>query len=124
MTIADAPSQSASAPGVGPGIQARGVRRSFGEVHAVRDVSFEAAAGRVTGLVGPNGAGKTTLLLMLASLLHPDAGELRVGGIDPMADPQGARAVMGWMPDALGAWPSLTARETLRYTGRLYGMSR
>jgi ABC-type multidrug transport system ATPase subunit len=124
MTIADAPSQSAPASGGGPGIQARGVRRSFGEVHAVRDVSFEAAPGRVTGLVGPNGSGKTTLLLMLASLLHPDAGELRVGGIDPMADPQAARAIMGWMPDALGAWPSLTARETLHFTGRLYGMSR
>jgi len=104
------------------GIVANGVRRSFGRVHAVRNVTLEARPGRVTGLVGPNGSGKTTLLLMLSSLLAPDAGEISVGGIDPIADPQGARAILGWMPDALGAWGSLTARETLVVTGRLYGM--
>jgi ABC-type multidrug transport system ATPase subunit len=107
-----------------PGITATGVRRSFGSVHAVRNVTLEAQPGRVTGLVGPNGSGKTTLLLMLSSLLAPDAGEIRVAGIDPLADPQAARAILGWMPDALGAWGSLTARETLVVTGRLYGMPR
>ena len=105
------------------GISARGVRRSFGDVHAVRDVTLDARAGAVTGLVGPNGSGKTTLLLMLASLLAPDAGELRIDGIDPVADPATARARLGWMPDALGAWPSLTARETITTTGRLYGLA-
>lgn len=104
------------------GIVARGVRRSFGHVHAVRNVTLEARAGAVTGLVGPNGSGKTTLLLMLASLLAPDAGELRIGGVDPIADPAAARAILGWMPDALGAWGSLTARETLVTTGRLYDL--
>ncbi|MCR2825711.1 ATP-binding cassette domain-containing protein, partial [Microbacterium sp. zg.Y909] len=64
-----------------PGIVARGVRRSFGDVHAVRDVTLEAREGAVTGLVGPNGSGKTTLMLMLASLLAPDAGEVRIGGV-------------------------------------------
>lgn len=107
-----------------PGIVARGVRRSFGNVHAVRDVTLEARAGAVTGLVGPNGSGKTTLLLMLSSLLAPDAGSIRIGDVDPVADPAAARALLGWMPDALGAWPSLTARETLVTTGRLYGMER
>ncbi len=106
------------------GIAAHGVRRSFGEVHAVRDVTLDAREGAVTGLVGPNGSGKTTLLLMLASLLAPDAGEVRIAGIDPIADPAAARAVLGWMPDALGAWPSLTARETIAMTGRLYGMDK
>lgn len=105
-----------------PGIVVTGVRRSFGQVHAVRDVSLEARAGAVTGLVGPNGSGKTTLMLMLASLLAPDAGSIRIAGIDPVADPAAARAVLGWMPDALGAWPSLTARETLVMTARLYGL--
>lgn len=106
------------------GISARGVRRSLGDVHAVRDVTLDARAGAVTGLVGPNGSGKTTLLLMLASLLAPDAGELRIDGIDPIADPAAARTRLGWMPDALGAWPSLTARETVVTTGRLYGLDR
>ena len=104
------------------GIVASGVRRSFGAVQAVRDVNLEARAGAVTGLVGPNGSGKTTLLLMLASLLAPDAGTIRIGGIDPVAAPEAARAILGWMPDALGAWPSLTARETLVMTSRLYGL--
>ncbi|WP_137844245.1 ABC transporter ATP-binding protein [Microbacterium sp. 2FI] len=107
-----------------PGIVAFGVRRSFGDVHAVRNVTLEAHPGRVTGLVGPNGSGKTTLLLMLSSLLAPDAGEIRINGIDPLVDPQGVRRMLGWMPDALGAWGALTSRETLVVTGRLYGMSK
>lgn len=105
-----------------PGIVVTGVCRSFGHVQAVRDVSLEARAGAVTGLVGPNGSGKTTLMLMLASLLAPDAGSIRIGGVDPLAEPAAARALLGWMPDALGAWPTLTARETLVMTGRLYGL--
>jgi ABC-type multidrug transport system ATPase subunit len=106
------------------GIIAEGVTRSFGEVHAVRHASFHARAGRVTGLVGPNGAGKTTLLLMLASLLAPDTGSIRIGDIDPVTEPLAARRLLGWMPDALGAWPSLTARETITTTARLYDMSK
>ncbi|MBN8424084.1 ABC transporter ATP-binding protein [Microbacterium esteraromaticum] len=105
------------------GISAEGVRRSFGSVHAVSDATFRAEPGRVTGLVGPNGAGKTTLLLMLASLLAPDAGSIRIGDVDPVADPAAARRMLGWMPDALGAWPSLTARESIVTTARLHDMS-
>jgi ABC-type multidrug transport system ATPase subunit len=107
-----------------PGIVARGVRRSFGAVQAVRNVTLEVPAGRVTGLVGPNGSGKTTLLLMLASLLAPDAGDIRIDGVDPVAEPQAARAIIGWMPDALGAWGALTARETVFVTARLYGLTK
>lgn len=107
-----------------PTITASGVRRSFGAVPAVRDISLDVQAGRVTGLIGPNGSGKTTLLLMLASLLAPDAGQIRIGGIDPVADPAAVRRLIGWMPDALGAWGSLSARETLIVTGRLYDLPR
>jgi ABC-2 type transport system ATP-binding protein len=117
-----APTPAAYAEVVSSAIVARGVRRSFGTVPAVRDVSLEAQAGRVTGLVGPNGSGKTTLLLMLGSLLAPDAGEIRIGGIDPLEDPQGVRRLLGWMPDALGAWGALSVRETLVITARLYDM--
>lgn len=108
----------------GAGIEAVQVKRAFGGVTAVADVTFSAEPGRVTGLVGPNGSGKTTLLLMLASLLRPDHGEMRIAGVDPVTDPAGARRLLGWMPDSLGAWPSLTAREVLVATGQLYDLTR
>lgn len=108
----------------GAGIEAVQVKRAFGAVTAVADVTFTAEPGRVTGLVGPNGSGKTTLLLMLASLLRPDDGQVRIAGVDPVADPAGARRLLGWMPDSLGAWPSLTAREVLIATAQLYDLSR
>jgi ABC-2 type transport system ATP-binding protein len=103
------------------GIVVEGVRRSFGSVHAVTDISFEARPGTVTALVGPNGSGKTTLLLMLATLLAPDEGSIRIAGHDPVVDPLAVRAVMGWMPDTLGSWASLTVRTTLQLTARMYG---
>jgi len=106
------------------GISARALARSFGSVHAVSNISFDALPGRVTGLIGPNGSGKTTLMLMLASLLRPDAGQVLISGIDPTLDPVGVRARMGWMPDALGSWSSLTVRSALETTGRLYRMDR
>jgi ABC-type multidrug transport system ATPase subunit len=105
-------------------IRVTDVARSFGTVHAVRSVSFEARAGEVTGLVGPNGSGKTTLLLMLATLLVPDRGEIRIGGHDPVTESTAVRMQLGWMPDVLGAWPNLTVRRSLELTARLYDMAR
>lgn len=102
------------------GLSATGLSRSFGEVHAVEHMDLQAPAGQVTALIGPNGAGKTTLLLMLASLLAPDKGSISVMGIDPVKDPAAARAKIGWMPDTLGVWESLTAREILTTMGKLY----
>jgi len=104
-------------------IEVEGVARSFGDVHAVRDVSFTAAAGSVTALIGPNGSGKTTLLLVLATLLAPDAGRVRIAGFDPVTDPRSVRTRMGWMPDILGSWATLSVRQTLETTGRLYELT-
>ncbi|TPW73228.1 ABC transporter ATP-binding protein [Schumannella sp. 10F1B-5-1] len=81
-----------------------------------------APMGRVTGLIGPNGSGKTTLMLMLASLLAPDRGSIRIAGHDPVADPAAVRRLLGWMPDQLGSWATLSARTALTQTGRLYGL--
>ncbi|MDQ2660568.1 MAG: ABC transporter ATP-binding protein [Actinomycetota bacterium] len=105
------------------GITVEHVARSFGEVHAVRDATFSVEAGHVAGLIGPNGSGKTTLLLMLATLLVPDTGSIRVAGHDPVAASREVRAHIGWMPDALGSWPSLTVRDALVTSGRMYGMT-
>lgn len=100
--------------GVEPaGIVARGVRRTFGNVVAVDQMDLTAPLGQVTALVGPNGSGKTTLLLMLATLLVPDAGEVRVCQHDPVTDPVAVRAISGWMPDVFGTWETLTCREVL-----------
>jgi ABC-2 type transport system ATP-binding protein len=109
---------------IGEGVVVRDVRRSFGNVHAVRGISLQAAPGEVTGLVGPNGAGKTTLLLVLATLLTPDSGEVRVAGHDPVAEPDAVRARMGWSPDFFGMYDSLTAREYLEFFGAAYRLPR
>jgi sodium transport system ATP-binding protein len=92
-------------------------------VHAVRDVSFSAADGQITGLLGPNGAGKTTSLRMLAGLIEPDAGELRVGGVAVRLQPREALAQMGVLSDARGLYPRLSARENIVYYGRLQGLT-
>src|SRR5262249_28048698 len=103
-------------------IEIEGVRKRFGAVEAVRDVSFRAGDGTVTGLLGPNGAGKTTTLRMLSGLMRPDAGRIRVDDVDVTADPIGAQARMGILPDSRGLYPRLTPREHLRYFGELHGL--
>lgn len=106
-----------------PALEAVAVRRAFGAVQAVADASLSIAPGSVTALIGPNGCGKTTLMLMLAGLLKPDAGHVRVVGHDPAIDPKAARTSVGWMPDSLGTWDSLTCLETLHTFARAYGMN-
>jgi ABC-2 type transport system ATP-binding protein len=106
------------------GIAVRDVWRHFGSVPALSGVTLSAPYGQVTALVGPNGAGKTTLLLILASLLKPDRGEVRVAGADPTQDPYGVRASMGWMPDTFGVYDQLTVQEYLSFFANAYRMKR
>ncbi|WP_298454906.1 ABC transporter ATP-binding protein [uncultured Cellulomonas sp.] len=112
------------APAVPPGIEVTGLHRSFGAVRALDGVDLVARTGAVTALVGPNGSGKTTLLLVLAGLLVPDGGRVRIAGHDPVTDGPAARARTGWMPDAFGTWDSLTAREVLLTFGAAYRLPR
>lgn len=107
-----------------PALEAMALRRAFGTVQAVVDASLTVPRGHVTALIGPNGCGKTTLMLMLAGLLRPDSGSVRVAGRDPLAEGADARRHLGWMPDVLGTWDSLTCEETLVTFGRAYGLSR
>ena len=104
-------------------ISVEGLSKRFGEVTAVDGVSFAARDGEVTGLLGPNGAGKTTTLRMLYGLMRPDGGRMAVDAVDAAADPAGARARMGVLPDAHGLYQRLTAREHLRYFGLLRGLA-
>jgi sodium transport system ATP-binding protein len=106
-------------------IEVEGLSKSFGkkrEVQAVREVSFVAPDGEITGLLGPNGAGKTTLLRMLATLVLPDAGTANVAGLDVLRDRYAVRERIGVLSDARGLYPRLTARENIRYYGALHGL--
>ena len=115
---------SAAPPDASAGVVATGVRRTFGAVEAVRGIDLTAAPGEVTALVGPNGAGKTTLLLVLATLLVPDAGSVRVAGFDPITEPDQVRARMGWSPDVFGLYDTLTCREYLAFVGASYRLGK
>jgi sodium transport system ATP-binding protein len=105
-------------------IEAHQLAKRFGAVQAVRDVSFAAADGRITGLLGPNGAGKSTSLRMLCTVIRPDRGEARIDGVDVAADPLAARRRIGVLSHAAGLYPHLTGRENILYFGELYGLSR
>lgn len=103
-------------------IVAEGLRKRFGQILAVDEVSLRAEDGRITGLLGPNGAGKTSTLRLLYGLMRPDAGSVRIDEIDVVADPLAAQAKVGVLPDAHGLYPRLSAREHVRYFGELQGL--
>ena len=104
-------------------IEAHRLSKHFGAVHALEDVSFQALDGRITGLLGPNGAGKSTTLRILSTVLAPDHGSARIGGVDVAAQPLAARRLLGVLPHSSGLYPQLTARENVEYYGRLQGLS-
>lgn len=105
-------------------IKVTNLHKSFGDVKAVRGISFEVQDGEITGLLGPNGAGKTTTLRMLYSLLPPDQGEIRIDGLDPCKDAMAIKRTLGVVPDSRGLYTRMTARENIGYYGALHGLSR
>jgi ABC-2 type transport system ATP-binding protein len=104
-------------------IEAHGLRRSFGDVHALRGVDLVAPAGSVLGVLGPNGAGKTTAVRILTTLLQPDAGTARVAGLDVTKDAQELRSRIGLAGQYAAVDEYLTGRENLAMVGRLYHLS-
>ncbi len=103
-------------------ISVEGIHKSFGEVKAVRGVSFEADNGKITGLLGPNGAGKSTTLRVLYTVLKPDSGTAAIDGISVVDDALAARTRIGTLPHGSGLYPHLTARENISYYAKLYNM--
>ena len=103
-------------------IVAEGLAKRFGDVQAVRDVSFAAPDGRITALLGPNGAGKTTTLRIISTLVTASEGRAQVDGHDVAANPLAVRAAIGMLSDARGLYARLTARENIAYYGRLRGL--
>ena len=96
------------------------LRKSFGDLVAVSDVSFAVAPGQLVGLLGPNGAGKTTTVSMIAGLVTPDHGEVRIGGRPLTGDTDLLKRRIGLVPQDLALYDELTARENLRFFGALY----
>jgi sodium transport system ATP-binding protein len=105
-------------------IEAAALRKRFGPVEAVREVSFCASNGSITGLLGPNGAGKSTTLRMLYGVLTPDGGSARIDGLDIRGETSAARAHLGVLPHAAGLYGNLTGRENIAYFGALHGIAR
>jgi ABC-2 type transport system ATP-binding protein len=103
-------------------LSAEGLRKNFGDLEAVRGVSFSIAEGETYGLLGPNGAGKTTSISMIAGLLDANAGSVTVAGERITTHSTAPKRNVGLVPQDLAIYPDLTARENLRFFGRLYGM--
>jgi daunorubicin resistance ABC transporter ATP-binding subunit len=105
-------------------IEARGLTKRFGAVEALAGLDLVAESGRVTALLGPNGAGKTTFVSAVATLLRPDAGELRVAGIDVTSEPRRIRQIIGLAGQNASVEPAMTGRENLELVARLFGLDR
>jgi ABC-2 type transport system ATP-binding protein len=105
-------------------IEARGLVKRYGEVTALDGLDLTVPEGTVLGLLGPNGAGKTTAVRILTTLLRPDAGSVRVAGVDVLADPQAARHLIGLSGQSAAVDEQLTGFENLEMVGRLYHLGR
>jgi ABC-2 type transport system ATP-binding protein len=95
--------------------------KKYGKFTAVDRISLEVPRGELFGLLGPNGAGKTTTMRMIAGILQPTSGSLMVGGVDMLAKPLEAKAVIGFIPDRPFVYDKLTGGEFLRFAAALYG---
>ncbi len=105
-------------------VRVEGVRKSYGEVEAVRGVSFEVLDGELFGLLGPNGAGKTTLMRMIVGILPPDEGRIEIKGIDVWRSPKAVKRIIGYSPQENVAYSDHTGYENLMFYAGLYGIPR
>lgn len=99
------------------------LRKAFGDLVAVDDVSFEVRDGEIFGLLGPNGAGKTTTLSMISGVLRPDGGRVLVDDRDIWLDPITVKRDLGVVPQSIAVYEDLTARDNLSFWGSLYGLA-
>ena len=102
-------------------VEVTNLRKVFGNVVAVDDISFEVEEGEIFGLVGPNGAGKTTTLRILATLLRPTSGSVKIFGRDVVKECDEVRKLIAYLPEEAGAYRYLTGYEYLRFMAKVYG---
>src|SRR5271166_6599646 len=105
-------------------IEAVRLRKAYGTRLAIDDLTFNVNAGEVVGLLGPNGAGKTTALSILATLIAPDAGEVRIAGIDSQVAANSMRRKLGFVPQSIALYPPLSALQNLKIFARVHGLTR
>jgi len=105
-------------------IKAEALTKRYGATLAVDHIDFEVRAGEIVGILGPNGSGKTTTILMLLGLTEPTGGRALVAGYDPLREPLEVKRRVGYLPDQIGFYDNLSARDNLAYTARLAGLSR
>lgn len=105
-------------------IETRGLTKRYGDLVAVDALDLSVKSGEVFGLLGPNGSGKTTTILMLMGLTEPTAGRVRVLNLDPVRKPLSVKARVGYLPERIGFYEELTARENLIYIAKLNGLRR
>ena len=103
-------------------IHVQGLDRHFGDIHAVRDISFDVAQGEIFSLLGPNGAGKSTIISMLSCLLSPNQGDAWIFGHSILREPMEVRLAIGVVPQEIALYPDLSARENLSFWGKMYGL--
>lgn len=103
-------------------IEVQNLHKSFGELLAVKGVSFDVQGGEIFSLLGPNGAGKTTIISMLSCLLRPDQGDARVMGHSIRDDPRGVKSLLGVVPQEIALYEDLSAHENLTFWGKMYGL--
>lgn len=103
-------------------LETENLSKSFGDVHAVRGVSFGIRRGEIFSLLGPNGAGKTTTISMLSCLIEPTAGDAHIDGHSIRKEPQEVKQAIGVVPQEIALYQSLSAYENLRFWGQMYGM--
>ena len=101
-------------------IELENVSKHFGGLCAVDSLNLRIQEGEIFGFIGPNGAGKTTTIRMLATLLRPTSGKIRIAGLDPETHPHEVRRIIGYMPDQFGVYPDLVVWEYLDFFGAAY----
>ena len=104
-------------------LEIRHLKKRFGDLVAVNDVSLTLAPGELVGLLGPNGAGKTTTVSMISGLVTPDAGEVLIGGVPLAGDSDPKKRKLGLVPQDLALYDELSAEANLRFFGALYNLT-
>ena len=124
LAVDAVPEATGPQPGSTFAVETTALTKQYGSLKAVDDLNLKVPIGTVFGLIGPNGAGKSTTFSMIATLLRPTGGSIRVLGVDPVRSPRDVRRQLGYMPDVLGVYDNLRVDEYLQFFAASYRVPR